>query len=69
MKVEKKLEAMEKEDFERYMKSPSSPSKQTMRYKVTEDKKCPFNKYDAEALIPKTYDEDILMEEAKRKSL
>ena len=47
---------MVKEDFERYIKDKLSPSKQTQRYKVTDEKKCPFNRYDAEQLIPKTYE-------------
>mmetsp|Transcript_24251 Transcript_24251/g.23849 ORF Transcript_24251/g.23849 Transcript_24251/m.23849 type:complete len:171 (+) Transcript_24251:238-750(+) len=57
MKQEKKLDQMKKEDFERYMQGTQSPSKQTKRYQGSQ--KGSFI-YEAETLIPKSYEEDLV---------
>lgn len=51
---------MAKEDFDRYTKGRESPSKQTYRYKVTDDKKNPFNRYEQDSLLPKTYEDELI---------
>ena len=48
MLVEKKLESMKKEDFERYIQGTESPSKQTRRYGDSEKKRNPYNRFDSE---------------------
>lgn len=48
---------MEKEDFDRYTKGPDSPAKSSMRF----HKKSGLQSYNANTLIPKDYDEEMLL--------
>jgi hypothetical protein len=56
-KQEKKLEKLQKEDFERYIQGRSSPSK---RNKASASKERSAGKYEADSLIPQGYEQQLI---------
>ena len=56
-KQEKKLDKLKKEDFERYIQGPSSPSKKN---KLSASKERSAAKYEPESLIPQGYEDQLL---------
>ena len=59
VKQEKKNEKYEKEDFDRYTKGPESPAKSASRF--NKSGKGPL--FEPESLIPKNYDEKLLVKQ------
>jgi hypothetical protein len=56
-KQEKKLEKLKKEDFERYIRGPQSPSKKN---RASASKERSAGKYEPESLIPQGYEDQLI---------
>jgi hypothetical protein len=56
LKQEKKLQKLQKDDFEIYMRGPGSPSKKSKRFN-SKDKGA---KYEPESLLPQDYEQQLV---------